>query len=95
MIPIDDISHSTISNAVSRRTALRGLGGVGMATALGLATPHGLHADEIASTTMIEPPWIVFPTGTRDHPATAGMNWPCSRRCGQEWRWIPTASCRC
>jgi membrane-associated phospholipid phosphatase len=55
MVPIDNVSHSTISNAISRRTALRGLGGVGVATALGLATPHGLHADEIASTTMIEP----------------------------------------
>jgi membrane-associated phospholipid phosphatase len=55
MVPIDDVSHATISNAVSRRTALRGLGGVGMATALGLATPHTLHADDITPTTMIEP----------------------------------------
>jgi membrane-associated phospholipid phosphatase len=32
------------TGAVSRRTALRGLGGVGLATAVGLATPHGLRA---------------------------------------------------
>ena len=55
MVPIDDVSHTTISNAVSRRTALRGLGGVGMATALGIATPHTLLAQETTSATMIEP----------------------------------------
>src|SRR5687768_8536889 len=55
MVPIDDVFHTTISNAVSRRTALRGLGGVGMATALGIATPHTLLAQETTSATMIEP----------------------------------------
>jgi membrane-associated phospholipid phosphatase len=45
-----------ITSALSRRTALRGLGGAGMATALGLAAPHGLLAREsAAATTMIEP----------------------------------------
>src|SRR5688500_12630764 len=55
MVPIDDLFHTAISNAVSRRTALRGLGGVGMATALGIATPHTLYAQETTSATMIEP----------------------------------------
>ncbi len=44
-----------VTGAVSRRAALRGLGGAGMATALAHAMPHGLSASEIAPPAMIEP----------------------------------------
>lgn len=55
MTSSNTLRFSTITSAVSRRTALRGLGGAGMATALGLAAPSALRASETASATMIEP----------------------------------------
>ena len=55
MVSSDNEHRTTISSAVSRRTALRGLGGAGMATALGLATPRTLLANEPNAATMIEP----------------------------------------
>ena len=55
MVSSDNEHRTTISSAVSRRTALRGLGGAGMATALGLATPRSLLANEPNAATMIEP----------------------------------------
>jgi membrane-associated phospholipid phosphatase len=47
--------HPTRNGDVSRRDALRGLGGAGMAAALGLAAPHGLRASEALPATTIEP----------------------------------------
>lgn len=55
MASIDDVRYTTITSAVSRRTALRGLGGVGMASALALGTPRGLSASNAPSEAMIEP----------------------------------------
>ena len=49
-----DSQRSLLTGGVSRRTALRGLGGVGVATALGLA-PRDLRASETPSAAMIEP----------------------------------------
>jgi membrane-associated phospholipid phosphatase len=46
--------HSTVIDPLSRRAALRGLGGAGMAAALGLAAPRALNAED-APTAMIEP----------------------------------------
>ncbi len=51
-----DSRLSLVSGTVSRRTAVRGLGGVGMATALGLAVPQGIRASETTAGAMpIEP----------------------------------------
>jgi membrane-associated phospholipid phosphatase len=50
-----DWQRTMMTGAVSRRTALRGLGGVGMATAVGLATPGGILARQTSSTAKIEP----------------------------------------
>jgi hypothetical protein len=44
-----------LTGSVSRRTALHGLGGVGLATALGLATPHRTLASQASPEAMIEP----------------------------------------
>src|SRR5687767_12441483 len=49
-----DSRLSLLTGGVSRRTALRGLGGVGVATALGLA-PRDLRASDTSSAEMIEP----------------------------------------
>src|SRR5262245_48367882 len=78
-----DNAHCTMmTSAVSRRTALRGIGGAGMATALGLATPRPLLASESATATMIEPDagswktWLLTagnelrPEAPPDEPAT-------------------------
>jgi membrane-associated phospholipid phosphatase len=55
MSSLPDFRHTAIANAVSRRDALRGLGGAGVATALGLAAPRALLASEAATAAMIEP----------------------------------------
>src|SRR5829696_4934836 len=49
-----DSRLSLLTGGVSRRTALRGLGGAGVATALGLA-PRDLRASEASSAEMTEP----------------------------------------
>jgi hypothetical protein len=43
------------ASALSRRAALRNLGGAGMATALALSTGRTSHAAEASSVAMIEP----------------------------------------
>ena len=55
MATIGCANLTMVTSAVSRRTALRGLGGAGLATALGVASPRGLQASEDASAPMIEP----------------------------------------
>ncbi len=44
MARIHDSLHTTVSSSLSRRTALRGLSGAGMASAMALAGPRGLSA---------------------------------------------------
>src|SRR3954470_14102825 len=55
MATIRRANLTMVTSAVSRRTALRSLGGAGLATAVGLAAPGGLRASEDTSATMIEP----------------------------------------
>src|SRR5687767_2999331 len=56
METIRDPRLTLVTSAISRRTAVRGLGGVGLAAALGIATHDSLGAQETtAAAMMIEP----------------------------------------
>jgi membrane-associated phospholipid phosphatase len=70
----EDRRTALLTGAVSRRAALRGLGGAGMATALGIAARQGTGATESAAPMPVEPnagswkTWLLS-TGDQFRPA--------------------------